>query len=42
MVDDPYATGILWYEYSNTRQVEIFDPIMEKLDLSREMVYLKE
>ncbi len=42
IIDDPYATGMLWYEYTDTRQREIFDPIMEKLDLSREMVYLKE
>ena len=41
IIEDPYATGMLWYEFSGTRQKEIFDPLMEKIGFSRETVYVK-
>ncbi len=40
IIDDPYATGVLWYEY-NGPQHESVGPVVEKLDLSRVTVYLK-
>ena len=41
ILNDKYATGMLWYEYSDQRQTDIFDPLIDAIGLSRETVYVK-
>lgn len=42
IIDDQYATGMLWYEFNKQRQTDIFDPLIDTVGFSRETVYVKE